>query len=133
MTEDRIDWIANAHCAGGIAYPNQVKNAIREALAEAASRSVSVSAEAKANAVAALQDAQLCIAAGRSSCNEDERLQWDHYQSAIDGLVATSPAQSIADAAGASSTLSDKREACSSCGLTMGESTLLSNIKKGHQ
>ncbi|KGC14010.1 putative gp38 protein [Burkholderia gladioli] len=33
--EDRIDWIANAHCPGGMAYPVNVKNAIREALREA--------------------------------------------------------------------------------------------------
>lgn len=32
LTEARIDWIANAHCPGGIAYPSNVKNAIREAL-----------------------------------------------------------------------------------------------------
>lgn len=107
LSEERIDWLANAHCPSGTAYPNQVKNAIREALAEAASRSVSVSAEAKANAVAALQDAQLCIAAGRASCNEDERIQWDHYQKAIDGLTAT-PAQSIADTAGAKPVVDEK-------------------------
>lgn len=32
LDEDRIDWIANAHCPGGTAYPVNVKNAIREAL-----------------------------------------------------------------------------------------------------
>lgn len=32
LGEDRIDWIANAHCPGGTAYPVNVKNAIREAL-----------------------------------------------------------------------------------------------------
>ncbi len=35
LSEDRIDWIANAHCPGGTAYPVNVKNAIREALREA--------------------------------------------------------------------------------------------------
>ncbi|MCM2543874.1 hypothetical protein ACVCII_24185 [Burkholderia glumae] len=35
LAEDRIDWIANAHCPGGTAYPVNVKNAIREALREA--------------------------------------------------------------------------------------------------
>ncbi|WP_208451895.1 ASCH/PUA domain-containing protein [Burkholderia gladioli] len=35
LDEDRIDWIANAHCPGGTAYPVNVKNAIREALCEA--------------------------------------------------------------------------------------------------
>ncbi|HDV6320888.1 TPA: hypothetical protein RJR38_002720 [Burkholderia multivorans] len=35
LSEDRIDWIANAHCPGGTAYPSNVKNAIREALREA--------------------------------------------------------------------------------------------------
>ncbi|WP_208454054.1 VRR-NUC domain-containing protein [Burkholderia gladioli] len=35
LDEDRIDWIANAHCPGGTAYPVNVKNAIREALREA--------------------------------------------------------------------------------------------------
>lgn len=35
LSEDRIDWIANAHCPSGTAHPSQVKNAIREALAEA--------------------------------------------------------------------------------------------------
>lgn len=35
LAEDRIDWIANAHCPNGTAYPANVKNAIREALREA--------------------------------------------------------------------------------------------------
>lgn len=35
LSEDRIDWIANAHCPNGTAYPVNVKNAIREALREA--------------------------------------------------------------------------------------------------
>ncbi|MCL4631574.1 hypothetical protein [Burkholderia sp.] len=35
LSEDRIDWIANAHCPGGTAHPVNVKNAIREALREA--------------------------------------------------------------------------------------------------
>ncbi|WP_249183276.1 hypothetical protein [Burkholderia cenocepacia] len=35
LSEDRIDWIANAHCPSGTAYPVNVKNAIREALNEA--------------------------------------------------------------------------------------------------
>ncbi|CAK1568559.1 Uncharacterised protein [Burkholderia pseudomallei] len=35
LPEDRIDWIANTHCPGGMAYPANVKNAIREALREA--------------------------------------------------------------------------------------------------
>ena len=35
LPDERIDWLANAHCPGGVAYPNQVKTAIREALREA--------------------------------------------------------------------------------------------------
>lgn len=45
LSEDRIDWIANAHCPGGTAHPVNVKNAIREALREARGASASQSAD----------------------------------------------------------------------------------------
>jgi len=35
LGENRIDWLANCACAGGVAYPSQVKAAIRNALSEA--------------------------------------------------------------------------------------------------
>jgi len=35
LEEERIDWIANANCPGGVAYPFNVKCAIRQAIAEA--------------------------------------------------------------------------------------------------
>lgn len=35
LGEDRLDWLANAACPGGVAYPSQVKMAIRSALQEA--------------------------------------------------------------------------------------------------
>jgi hypothetical protein len=36
LSVDRIDWIANSACAGGVAYPHDVKVAIEIALREAA-------------------------------------------------------------------------------------------------
>lgn len=36
LSDERIDWLANCACSGGIAYPSQVKTAIRDALREAA-------------------------------------------------------------------------------------------------
>ncbi|WP_186058671.1 VRR-NUC domain-containing protein [Burkholderia gladioli] len=61
LDEDRIDWIANAHCPGGTAYPVNVKNAIREALREARAAVSPATAESKCTR---------CGASTAQACNE---------------------------------------------------------------
>jgi hypothetical protein len=58
LDDERIDWIANAHCPGGTAWPNNVKAAIRDALNEARAASPQATATQPAQTERALTDWQ---------------------------------------------------------------------------
>ncbi|MCO8325949.1 hypothetical protein ABEG10_23205 [Burkholderia cenocepacia] len=79
LSEDRIDWIANAHCPGGTAYPVNVKNAIREALREARAASANETGAEGAKTEAEIR---------KSMTSEQIQLERKLTCEAIDGAMA---------------------------------------------